>query len=245
MNRAVLIMMSCMAAALVGCSSPGSHKSRCNRPEAIKRGPPSVHVVGIVSKSSAGDRYAFADLGRSTFDMKRLVYRAGPHKKFETDQVLKIEIVQQSPRALHAYSVLLGPELNSTKKASGILLNSEPTFYLQKGTAFLAGEYVLAKTPWVSAGAEGTSIVLEIVDEAKQRVYLLKENDESAYVDLTCKGANKSTARITYGEKGRYVEIGKNCTVSAEMDIDGDPVAQPFIDTWKKIAEEAGWTPPP
>ena len=245
MNRAVLTMISCMAAALVGCSSPGSHKVHCSHPEAIKRGPPSVHVVGIVSRSSADDRYAFADLGRSTFDLKRLVYKAGANKKFETDQVLKIEIVQQSPRAFHNYSVLLGPELKSSKKATGILLNSEPTFYLQEGTAFLAGDYVVAKTPWVAAAAEGTNIVLEIVDKAKQRVYLPKENDESAYVDLTCKGENEPTTRINYGEKGRYVEIGKKCTISAQMDIDGDLVAQPFIDTWKEIAKETGWTWPP
>jgi hypothetical protein len=238
MNRTAYILMSCVVVATVGCRGPSL----------IRSGPPSVLLSGIVAESkSVPGRFALADFGRSRYDRALIVRPVGPHKNFETHQAMKIKIQQQSASAHHDYMVILGADLDplNTEPAAGKLLNSEPRFYLETGWALMSGSAIRLESTWVRGGAEGTTIVVEVVDETMQRVYLLKENIASAYIELTCKDVTGPPDRIDYGENGRYVEIDANCMISAPMDIDGDPVAEPFIDTLKKIAEAAGWIAPP
>ncbi len=228
MKRSRLVLVTLLMHAAAGCGKP------------IKgfTDPPSVHITGIVAKTAAGDHYAFADFGKTFFDHKSMKKSAKAHLKFATTQYMKIEISQDGPNHYYEYFALLGPPINTNEEASGVLRNSEPEFKVTEGWAYMSGENVRSATKWVSATAQGTKIVVQIVNKHEQIVYLLGDNEADASVTVTCKTGTPKTFLNT-DEEGWFVRIKKNCAMTGPFKISDDTDANTFIVGITPIIEAA------
>jgi len=204
-----------------------------------RNGPPSIAITGLVAKSAAGANYAFADLGGSSYDKKGFGRRAQPGPPFETAQNLKIEIAQQGPNVYHDFFVLLGAPLGSDDYGKGAFINSEPTFYVLDGWAYASGDGVRTKTDWVSGAAQGTEIVVRIVDDSTQEVYLLASNQGSAEIEVTCHNGNAGETIDNHGQEGYFVRITSGCVITNPARIADDADAQAFITAVEPIIAEA------
>ena len=193
------------------------------------RAAPTVDITGIVAKTAVGDQYAFADFEETFFDHKSMKKKAKADRKFATTQYMKLEISGKGDKHYHDYFVLLGPPIGSNEEASGVLRNSDPTFKVSQGWAYVSGDNVRAKTDWVSAAAQGTEIVVQIVNQNEQMVYLLAANRASANVTLTCKKTPPKKFKNT-GNLGWFVRIKANCVYEGPFEISSDQDAKVFID---------------
>ena len=193
-----------------------------------------------------------------------LVTSAGHPVPFEVrEEAVKIEVLQRSPEHTK-YNVVLGPKLcteasdsrylcpnhggigagwveryeDQSKKVSGRII-----FHLQQGWAFLWSnpERSAAKTDWVVGGTEGRTMIVEIVDATKQRVYFL----EGADITVECLLDSSKAAKP--GGTGKFVEVttevtasGEGCVFSQWNDIAANGGVAAFVTQVTKIATAAG-----
>ncbi len=205
---------------VVGCGQPN---------KGFFRAAPTVIITGIVAKSKTTDNYAFANLNQTSYDHKSMKKAAKAGRKFATTQYVKIDISGDGDERYHDYFVVLGPHIGSNEEATGVLHNTAPTFEVDGGWAYLSGNNIEAKTDWVSAAAQGTEIVVQIVNSDEQIVYLLAANRESANVTLTCKSTDPKNFENT-GRLGYFVRVKDKCTYEGPFEISSDQDAQDFID---------------
>lgn len=199
-----------------------------------------VRLTGIVAKSKAGPTYAFADFDLSTYRGNRFRRKLETHKRLITTQYLKLEVSQHGPIYDHDFFVVFGPNPNAPHKPASVrILNSEVTTEVTSGWAYLDGDNPNGKSDWVSAGAQGTKIVLRIVNDTTQEVYLLASNAESAEVKVTCNNGNPGQTFNNAGQAGWFVRIQSGCVISAPAQIGSDPDAQAFITAIGPIIVEA------
>ena len=176
------------------------------------RAAPTVDITGIVAKTAVGDQYAFADFEETFFDHKSMKKKAKADRKFATTQYMKIEISGKGDEHYHDYFVLLGPPIGSNEEASGVLRNSDPTFKVSEGWAYVSGDHARASVRWVSGAAEGTKIVVQKVNDDEANVYLLANNYEGASMELTCSNGTEIPIFYNAGLKGWFVNIKAPCT---------------------------------
>ncbi len=94
-----------------------------------------------------------------------------------SDQIHRIEVAREIDSVTKRYVVLFGPYPEipfpaTTQTAEGVYLGHAPYFFLASGWGILSGDWPLAETDLVAAGAEGTTFILQI-DGAVHRVILV------------------------------------------------------------------------
>ena len=212
--------------------------SGCKSLRSADHGPLHFSVTGVVSEARTPGDYAFADFAKTRISRTPIVKTTKAFRKIETEQIVKLDVTQKLEQ-LHDYQILLGPAFGSGGTAKGWLKNSEPTFYVERGWAFLSGRRVAVKSRWISGTTRGTTIVLQIVNYDLHRVFLLKENAALAYVDVTC--GNGTSHRIS--TPGQYFDIDGACNFNGPKNIDDTAAVKTFINKVKKVAEVSGWQP--
>lgn len=219
----------------------------------------SQHVVeidGMVSKSRTSGEYSFSDFKRSrTVGTGGKSFRQSLRPPFppviETEQVVKLHVTGGPNHESYNYNALLGALGHPVHAAAGsvkpytgpvVRHKNAPVLHLEQGWAFLwtNPSEAVAATKWVVGATEGSTMVVEIVDDTKERVYFL----EGKQATVTCNKAGTSTTPIPFGstDHGKYIDVTydqNDCEFSAKKDIIGARKA--FIDDVKKIATAADW----
>jgi len=146
------------------------------------------------------------------------------------------------------YTMLLGPDLAVTGSTATAWLTSKsspPAVRLEKGWTFLWGRKPHAQTSWVTASADGTTIVTQIASAALERVFYLKHTpwDAGERVLVTCGAATPMEKTVVLENEDDYVEWNPTC--DAVMGTLNNPELaddiRDFIECVKMIAEAAGW----
>lgn len=125
-----------------------------------------------------------------------------------TDHIHRIEIAREIDSVTKRYVVLFGPYPESpfhttTQTGEGVYLGQPPYFFLARGWAITSGDWPLAETDLVSAGAEGTTFILQI-DGAVHRVILIAlSGSETATVD---RKASPGSPFVWTSTRDSYIE---------------------------------------
>ncbi|UCC30543.1 MAG: hypothetical protein JSU86_20380 [Phycisphaerales bacterium] len=227
---------------------------------------PRLRVMGLLSESSTTPgTYAFASLDKVALGLEGNPVRTklplltpdGHPEPLEVrEEAVKIEVLQRSPNR-NKYNVLLGPKLCTGtsgpvlcpegKAGSGWVGRYEGSlkrfkgatvFHLEQGWAFVWSnpEGTAAESDWIIGATDGSEMVLEIVDNTKQRVYFLK----GSKITVGC--LLDSTKAPSCSTQGKYMEVttdGESCNFSSWLDIAGSSV-EGFVDEAEKMATTAG-----
>jgi len=230
MKHLRLLVMLPMLLLPVGCAS---HMN------AMSVGP-NMKLTGVVAKSAGGPGYAFADFDKSYYDSKSFRRDVLPHKPFETTQYVKIELFQHTPAKDYDFFAVFGPDPNVNEEGSTRMNNSDPVLQVDSGWAYLDGDNPNAKTKsdWVSAGAQGTKIVVRVDNVTNTHyVYLLPSNAPNAAVNYEISCNNGSGAFTNAGNTGWFISIDSACNQTGPMPL--DPAAIAWLATVEPIYSEA------
>ena len=258
MNKSHFLAAAVIAASIIWCSSALAQSSAGPQPR--------LRVMGLLSESSTTPgTYAFASLDKIALGLEGNPVRTklplltpdGQPEPLEVrEEAVKIEVLQRSPK--HSkYNVLLGPRLCTGtsgpvlcpegKMGSGWVGRYEGSlkpfqgatvFHVEQGWAFVWSnpDGAPAQSDWIIGGTDGSEMVLEIVDETKQRIYFLK----GSKITVAC--LLDSTKAPSCSTQGKYMEVtsdGESCNFSGWLDITGSPV-EGFVDEAEEMATVAG-----
>ena len=211
---------------------------------------PVVKVHGAVGKRTRAGGYGFHDftsskIGNEPFRKKlNLTY-----EKLTTREVLKLRVEEEVNNISYNYNVLLGGLAHPARVAEGRVKKVDsgqglpheqsPAFQVDAGWALLwtNPETAVAITKWIIGATEGTTMVVEVVEDgSKERVYLLEGNN----VRVTCLTDTNEYKDLR--EIDKFVVVtneGGACKISDPKPIQG--ARKTFIDELKEIATAADW----
>lgn len=178
---------------------------------------PKIRVLGILAESSAcTNPLKCTAFGYTDFDLTTVsngpigpTVPPSPGQPIVTRQIVKISIAQTVAKKTFKYDAFLGPNPGSSKDVRGWLKNSEPTIVLDTdGWVLLAGAQPRVKSDWVSAGADGSTIVLHREDGDLQRFFYL---DGGTNVKATVSCIEDPTKTRELGTPGTYINILSGC----------------------------------
>lgn len=257
MRRLHLLGTALMTVSVAGCCSAGAVRGRAAYSRGTEKA--SFKITGVVAESPKHGEYAFADFEKSKVGDQPFsaVLPFGADVLLQTEQVVKVHVHHEINDTLYDYDVLLAPELclgNTGPRlcghtARGWIESPEPIFHVEQssGTSgYLTGKQPAATARWVKGAPRGTpatTMVVEIVDADRERVYFL-EDGKGIQVECMLRDSKTET---TLSTPWTYVEVklnatGKDCDISKPIKIetDPDPHAKKFINEITKIAKTAG-----
>lgn len=164
-------------------------------------------------------------------------------------QAVKLEVLQWYPE-MHKNYVLLGPKLNTAnisnpvfppdKKGSGWLeqfdapnpsskLDGAMTFHLQEGWALVWSNPSLAvvRTDWVVGATEGSTLLVEIVNDTTHRLYFhdfaIVNNTAQVTIECLLSGGGNNPGRPTAVMQSiDVVRAGDTCNFQSWVDYSGN-----------------------
>lgn len=146
----------------------------------------------------------------------------GANVLIKTRHILKLDIV-----ALPGcdYEAVFGPNFGSTEYAKAHIRNTTPRIYLDCGWLYLTGTGTAGDTKWVSAGADGSKVAIQITKFAgvdTHRVYFLEGT--MGYYRL----AGASGPPTPFPGADMYIDITSSGIVGGPLPIGGNADAIAF-----------------
>lgn len=230
LNGGILLCACC--AGLIGCQP--------------QIGSARIELVGVLSESDASGRYGFGSFDKTWINGQRIRIPIPVGAEIKTEDHAVVEIYQEIRKNdgstdIYDYRVLLaaGDDTDGLKKARGHVTNSAPTFNLSQGWAFIWGRMPLVTTGWVSAGASGSTLAVQI-DGAKNihRVFYLRETELSNYMWVQIP---PGTVKPHVYDICNYVEVKPGSLPKTEPVRNAPDDVQHTIEQLKKLAKKAGW----
>jgi len=156
-------------------------------------------------------------------------------KLVETDSAVRMTAERRVKDREEKVTMLLGVALNPGTTASGTFGSGDGVFLLRSGWIFVWGQLPTVSTDWVSAGADGTTMAVELHKSGVHRVYFVKA-DGAEKVKLT-----SSAGSLEITRNGYFVDVNSNGSFTGPKRIADDTGAQKFVDDASKLARDAGW----
>ncbi len=244
MMRRFLLAMTLLL--LGGCGCPGLKIVH------IRHGQKDPHTRGVLSHGLDAQITGLL-ISRPTFDVpvdfkKFLNIGAAtntvplkPNTYFFTQAIVKVKVHQvrrkRGRRTLYDYTALVGPHPNSEDDHhffKARVENSEPTVHLDddEGWIYAMGTRPVIRAQRVSAGADGTTILLEVDPKGPAnvlaRVYFLEQTHGESVTVARDKGTSQQkSAQLT--QSGTYLNVPATGDFGCPKPISQSPTAKAFV----------------
>lgn len=199
-------------------------------------GPLTMRLTGLVLRdpSTSPPQLHFADLEEIATERGDAVADLTADNLYTSRYILKIEIEQTRDATDYDYKALIIPR--DGESASWKLIDAEKGVQLTTaGTVYMWGIKPRAWTPMVTAGSEGSTLVLHD-DGMAQRVYFV--NGTSAFV--VCTPATGLPIRREFPLEQRFYKFPDDCNLTSTPAL---LATDPDYPAFEEIARVAGWTP--
>lgn len=159
---------------------------------------------------------------------------------FTSRDIVKVKVDQQIGAKIYDYTALIGPHRNSKESVTARIRNSAPTVSTDGGWVYAVGQWPVIIHNQVSAGAEGSTLILE-VDSVNAsivgRVYFLHRTLTRTIKVRHYTAATERDLTLP----GTYVEVSTNGDISQPALItDASVQIQAFVAYVKAMAFLAG-----
>ncbi len=226
--RSLLLVATCMLSSIVwGCGAPSRFEA---------------HITGVVTekpdqKEPTPKRFDL--LARVEINGKPPAVPVARGSEMASRDIIVMEVARTTADRDEDFTMLFGRPFDAPHQAALGKFDNEGTFILSVGWIFLWGDAPMAKTEWGAAGADGTTIAIEVVGDELHRYYYVKGkaiNPEPVWIK-----AGGNACELT--QVGRFAELKADGSLDCINTIDDDPDAAAFIKKAKKYAKQVGWTP--
>ena len=164
-----------------------------------------------------------------------------PNTYFFTQAIVKVKVYQvrrqQGRRTIYDYTALVGPHPNSKDAHHSFkarVENSEPTVHLDddEGWIYAMGTRPVIRVQRVSAGADGTTILLEVDPKGPAdvlaRVYFIEQTGGESVTVTRDKGTlQQKSAELT--QSGTYLNVPATGNFGCPKLISQSPTAKAFV----------------
>lgn len=225
---------------LIGLSS-GCCGGKCKEYSNNHKGPPvkgvvnyDVNLMGFVTKHSTDD-YKYLKLDQAELNDLPLVREIPLNRKFESEHIAVFHVDELAGPS--EYVAILGP--TSNPKHGGVVIFEKGTIVsrISYGWIYLTGDEPRIKTEWVTGGACGCEIAMQIFRRTSDNVLVHRAyfiDGLSAYLDL-------DTGRLDFPETGMYVDVESSKTAGDFKKIsEGDDDARNFKSMLDDIKGDTG-----
>ncbi|MCP4246378.1 MAG: hypothetical protein GY778_04945 [bacterium] len=155
MNRPITATLSLMALASAGCLGPiGPRRT------------PQLTITGLVAKPDPGESYCLVEVGSINLSNESVKVSLDPllekESIIETQQIVKM---RASMGVEYFYNAFFGPTPDTLETAVGWFKVSSLYFHLCHGWVYLTGVNPTVETSWVTAGADGSTLLVHITED--------------------------------------------------------------------------------
>lgn len=151
MQRSLVLAVGILLVVQVGCASMNGSSHLIS---------PSYKISGSLTKPVGCATYGFVNGSEIEVGEDTLKRRLEVNELIKTRHIVKLDIVA---RPSTNYAAVLGPNFGSTEYATAHIRNPVPRIYLDCGWLYLTGTGIAGETKWVSAGADGSKMAIQIL----------------------------------------------------------------------------------
>mgnify|MGYP001248217419 CR=1 FL=1 len=182
----------------------------------------SYKLTGSLARSSGCTDFEFIKASNIEIGNDTVKRDLDVNVLIKTKHILKLDIVAL-PNC--SYEAVVGPNFGSTEYAKAHIRNTMPRIYLDCGWLYLTGTGTAGETKWVSAGADGSKVAIQITKFGgveTHRVFYLEGT--SGYYKL----AGASGPPSLFPTADMYVDITSGGVVTGPLPIGSNADAIAF-----------------
>ncbi len=222
-----LCPVACLAVvALTGCTAPHPPPQFRQRPE--------TKLVAFVVEGQMANSYRLVNLADVTVGRRPVIQDVPGGKRIRTRHIIKLSIINEDEG--QDFDVFFGPYPGSDLEVSGHVKQSRVSFVVDDGWGYLTGDDPDGETDWVAAGAEGSTLLFQIVnlvltpdDDHVHRVFFLSGSKAWA--------RTKAAELTDWTTSGEYIEVDANGAIVGPKKIaTADQKIQDFVQMVREIA---------
>lgn len=234
MNRMMLATGICLLLILPGCCGHRRDHDRQFRKVKMQTCAFQAQITGMWAPDEFHKIGQFCDFSRVRIGEQPMACSVERDQLFQTDTALRLQTRRTAGEQEENVTLVMGVSLNPGTTASGKYSKEYGELNLFSGWIFVWGQLPTVKTEWVAAGAEGTTMAVEIKSGA-HRVYFVTA-DGAERINLATATSGKSLTAA-----GTFVEVSPTGSMSPQQKIADDAAAKEFIEKASALARTAGW----
>lgn len=235
MNRMMLATGISLLLILPGCCGQRRDHDRQIRKVGRETCAFQAQITGMWAPGESSPFGQFCDFSHVRIGEQPMACPVERDLLFQTDTALRFRTIRTLGEREENVTFVMGVSLNPGTTATGSFSKEYGELNLVSGWIFVWGQLPTVKTEWVSAGAEGTTMAVEI-KSGVHRVYFVSA-DGAERVNLTTAASAKSLTAA-----GTFVDVTSTGSISPQKKIADDVAAREFIEKAGAMARAAGWT---